>query len=430
MKVFSGRQKTSFGVLASSILVLVFTAVLLLSGFVYAEDSRIETSEGETLVTIHENGNKKVVVVSGGTIADAIKKAGIEVHESDNVEPSLDQELIASEYRVNIYQSRPVLIIDGFTKRQITTALQTPSQIVEEADISVRSEDNLSLEKADLFKDGSSLKVVVDRAKPVKVTLFGKEAVMYTHATTVEEFLNEKEIALSADDRVSLPLNATLDSLQSLKIWREGRQTITVEEEVAFDIRNEYDADRSVGYSAVKQEGVAGSKLVTYDVIVVDGEVTQQTAVSEVFTKQPVEQIVILGSKYTATTTSENEDIAWKFFISQGFTPEQAAGIMGNLQQEHRFNTSDVPGGLGIAQWIGGRRAALMQWENYFSINTQLNYIMYEFNNKEYRAYNAVKKANTVEEATRAFQNQYERCGICREQTRISYAHMYYARYR
>lgn len=425
-----GRQKASWGVLVSSIIMLVFTAVFLLSNFVYAEDNQTKASEGETLVTIHEGGLSTVVVVPGGTIEDALKKAGVEVDESDNVEPGLEQELIASEYRVNIYRSRPVVIVDNFTKHQITTALQTPSQIVEEAGIKVRSEDKLSIQKADLFRDGAGLKVVIERAKPIKVSLFGKETTMYTHAETVEDFLVEKEIELGPNDRASIPLNERIDGNETLKIWREGHQTITVEEEVGFTVRNEYDADRPVGYSEIKQNGVVGSKLVTYDIVITDGEITEREVVSEVITKQPVDQIKVLGSKYIATTPSQNEAIAWNFFIEKGFTPEQAAGIMGNLQQEHRFNTSDVPGGLGIAQWLGGRRAALMQWENYLDIHTQLNFMMYEFNNKEYRAYNAIKRANTIEEATRAFQNHYERCGICREQTRISYAHMFYARYR
>jgi uncharacterized protein YabE (DUF348 family) len=321
MKIFVGRQKTSFGVMAAAVFMLIFTAVLLLSSFAFAEDAQVKTHEGETLLTIHENGSKKVIVADGGTIGDAIKKAGIEINENDNVEPSLDQELIASEYKVNIYRTRPVVVIDGFNKRQITTALQTPQQIVDEADIVVRDEDNLSLEKADLFRDGAGLKVVIDRAQAIKVILFGKETTMYTHAGTVQEFLDEKEISLGENDRVSLGLNSSINTSEVLKIWREGKQTITVEEEVEFSVKNEYDADRPVGYSSVKQEGVVGSKLVTYDVVIVDGEINERLVLSEIITTQPVERIVILGAKSNVSYSADKEQLMAAAGIKQSDFP-------------------------------------------------------------------------------------------------------------
>ena len=123
-----------------------------------------------------------------------------------------------------------------------------------------------------------------------------------------------------------------------------------------------------------------------------------------------------------------NEQIAWNYLI-QRFTKEQAAGIMGNLRQEHNFKTDDVPSGLGIAQWLGARREQLIQRGNYSDINVQLDYIVWELENTESRASTQLRAQTTVEGATRAFQNYYERCGDCRESQRIQYAIEYYNRY-
>lgn len=95
---------------------------------------------------------------------------------------------------------------------------------------------------------------------------------------------------------------------------------------------------------------------------------------------------------------------------------------MGNLQQEHGFKTDDVPGGLGIAQWLGGRRANLLARKNPFSIHTQLQFMLDEMNGPESAAGKAVRSAQTVKQATIAFQNIYERCGYCVQDQRISYA--------
>lgn len=124
-----------------------------------------------------------------------------------------------------------------------------------------------------------------------------------------------------------------------------------------------------------------------------------------------------------SAATLDNEGIAWNFLISNGFTRNQTAGIMGNLQQEHNFNTSDVAGGLGIAQWLGGRRANLMARADYTNISVQLQFLLDELNGPENGAMVAIKASGSVEGATVAFQNKFERCGLCAEGTRIKYAY-------
>lgn len=105
---------------------------------------------------------------------------------------------------------------------------------------------------------------------------------------------------------------------------------------------------------------------------------------------------------------------------------------MGNLTQEHHFNTSDVPvEGLGIAQWTGGRRDALMQRGNYLDIHTQLQYLADELNSTEQIAGEAIRSANTVADATIAFQNKFERCNPrwCMQDQRIGYANQLLEKY-
>ncbi len=59
---------------------------------------------------------------------------------------------------------------------------------------------------------------------------------------------------------------------------------------------------------------------------------------------------------------NDNIKIAFEYFTLKGLTPEQSAGIVGNLIQESNVNpfAEENPGtdsgGKGIAQWTGGRR--------------------------------------------------------------------------
>jgi len=107
-----------------------------------------------------------------------------------------------------------------------------------------------------------------------------------------------------------------------------------------------------------------------------------------------------------------NENIVWDFLITR-YTRNQTAGIMGNLQQEHNFQTS----GDGLAQWNGGRKARLMAMPDPYNIYTQLNFLVMEMNES------GLILPDDVVGSTRTFQNQFERCGVCNEIARINYAY-------
>lgn len=119
-----------------------------------------------------------------------------------------------------------------------------------------------------------------------------------------------------------------------------------------------------------------------------------------------------------------NEAIVWNRLIAEGFSREQTAGIMGNLQQEHNFQTD----GDGLAQWTQGRLANLLARPNHRDINVQLDYMMEELNG----GYSHVKQevlVSGLDGALLAFQNKYEKCGICMEEKRFMYAYQILGKY-
>ena len=150
---------------------------------------------------------------------------------------------------------------------------------------------------------------------------------------------------------------------------------------------------------------------------------TSEPAVTEVAVEEPAPAAPV-AAPVVNTSSLDNETIIWNRLISEGYTREQTAGIMGNLQQEHNFKTDDVPGGLGIAQWMGGRRSALMARGDYLNINVQLDHLIHELNTTE-SASKAAIVVSGLEGATEAFQNKFERChpAYCHLNQRINYAY-------
>jgi hypothetical protein len=124
---------------------------------------------------------------------------------------------------------------------------------------------------------------------------------------------------------------------------------------------------------------------------------------------------------------------AYDFFIKKGFTPEQAAGIVGNLQAEsgsnldNLFNPNDkgLPS-YGIAQWRGSRADAFRNlngvYPNEGSLDQQLEFILYELNTTEGRANEALRASTSAAEAAEVFDKLYERSDGSTIQTRINNA--------
>jgi len=109
----------------------------------------------------------------------------------------------------------------------------------------------------------------------------------------------------------------------------------------------------------------------------------------------------------------------FNFFRSAGFTDAQAAAWVGNLSQESGLSTTIVngaSGATGLAQWLGGRLVGLKNFaadrnQNWTSLKTQLDYILYELNGPESAAAAAIRGADTLKEAVDAIAFRYERMG-------------------
>ena len=107
---------------------------------------------------------------------------------------------------------------------------------------------------------------------------------------------------------------------------------------------------------------------------------------------------------------------AYDFFVSKGYTPEQSLGIIGNLMQESYADLrtkvkGDNDASYGIAQWRDSRLKDLkrVRKDDWDTLDGQLEFIHWELNNTESRAYSKLKEARTPEEAALLFSKWYER---------------------
>lgn len=284
------------------VVVIVATVLGVAVSQVRADDNSGSESTDERIITLYDRGVEQSFMTTAKTVGDALKEAGIEVDARDRVEPSLSETLVADKYSVNVYRARPLLIVDGSRRNVVMTAAQVPYQIAKDAELTLHPEDIATLEQSNnILVDRATERFVVDRATEFKLTLYGETFTARTQAETVGDMLKEKDINLGDKDKVSAHVNDPIEAGMSLRVWREGKQTITVKEEIDFDVEQIQDANREAGYRQVRTAGEKGEAVVTYEVTIRDGKEVSRKKITSVTKKAPVKQVEVVGAKFKYT---------------------------------------------------------------------------------------------------------------------------------
>ena len=259
------------------------------------------STEGR-IITLHDDGVDKGFMTKQTTLREALKEAGVRLDARDRTEPGLDEKLVASSYQVNIYRARPVLIRDGSSETKIVTAYRTAKQIAKQAGITVHDADKTTLSPSkDPIADGTVEVMNIERATAFTFEFYGKVTQDYTMARTIGDMLKEKRITMGKDDGISPSVSTPITAGMTVKLWRNGVQTITTEEDVAFTTRQVKDADHKVGYKQVQIKGENGKRTVTYEINIQKGVEVSRKEVNSNVTKQPVEQVEVVGTKFSNT---------------------------------------------------------------------------------------------------------------------------------
>ena len=329
----------------STKIMLTAGAILTLVGGLFfvnqalADTAKPVAKAGERLVNIYDRGVEKTIVTKARTVREALKLAKISIDErQDVVEPGLDSEMVAEKYNVNIFRARPITIVDGNKRLKITTAEQTPALIAKAAGLEVFTEDKTALGKGDnIVVDGADTVMKVERASVVNFVLYGKESVVRTHAKTVGELLKDKNITLQKDDTLSVDRSSRIVPGMKIELWRNGKQTVTVEEDVKFQTEKVQDANRDLGYREVKQAGENGKKNVTYEIEMKNGVEVSRKEIASVVTKESKKQIEIVGAKSSNTFSGSFSEALARLRSCEGsYTSNTGNGYYGAYQFDKR----------------------------------------------------------------------------------------------
>lgn len=250
------------------------------------------------IVIVNHDDQRQIVPTDEKTVGSLLHRLGIALAPGDRVEPAKDAPITGDNFLVNVYRSVPVVIIDGASQTMVSSAAATPRSVVTSTKTTLYAEDTVTPELTDNFLLQKSVgsRVVIDRATPVAVQLYGKPLSLRTHATTVAALLKEKGVKLDKKDTVRPALDTPLTAGIAVSVVRNGIQVVTIDETVPAPVQTIIDTSLSFGSSAVRQEGSPGKVTNTYQIKVENGVEVSRTLLQSVKVVDPVTRIVAKGN--------------------------------------------------------------------------------------------------------------------------------------
>jgi uncharacterized protein YabE (DUF348 family) len=379
MRSLSRNSTIPYGPIAA-----LFCLVALVFGIIYASRAHAESEQapvagGQHLITLHDNGQDRGILTTADTLRQAFKDAHIQIDPNDLVEPGLDEVLVATHYDVNVYRARPVTVIDGSLRTKILSPYQTPEQIVKHANVTLQDEDITVISaNDDMVSQGAGLQVSVDRATAFSLVLYGKRIDAFTQGATVAEMLKQKAVKLSKNDMLSVPASTPITPGMTVELWREGKQTISVDEDVAFTTEKIQDADRELGYKEVKTPGVAGKRTVSYEIEMKNGKEITRQEIQSVTTKESVKQVEVVGAKLpTPTNPTEAQELGHQMMLAYGYGEDQWPCLYNLWMRESGWRTTagnQSSGAYGIPQALPASKMASVAPDYLTNAATQITW--------------------------------------------------------
>ncbi len=279
-------------------LILVIALFVALSLYWIYSSKHAIVNNNSKIVIINNHGKTITVPTVQSNIPSLLSSLNISLAKGDVIEPNINTPINQDNFRINIYRARPVEIVDGNNKTFSYSAALTPRAIASQVGVTAYPEDYLTvLPSINFIKDNSiGERIVINRATPVNLNIYGTPTLIRTHATTVGQLASQNKIILAKGDSLSPSVNTPITQNLGVFLTHHGTNIINTTENIPMATQTVEDNSLAYGTSSIRQQGSDGIKTVTYTINLINGKEVSRSVIQSITTKQPVTQIVVQGT--------------------------------------------------------------------------------------------------------------------------------------
>lgn len=245
------------------------------------------------------DGENTTVINTMNLSQDAIlSQAGIELGKNDKV---VVTENSGSGYEVSIMRAFNVdLEADGDVK-SVKFNEGTVADALKAAGVKIGKTDSVTPAAGTLLEP--DMKIKVERWYNISISDGGKTTSNDVPEGTVGEALEFLGIKLTANDKVSVDLDSRVKDDLKFKIDRVTYKTTHTAQSIDYKTVEKKTDDLYAGETQVQTEGKEGEKLITSKLTYVNGKLTSADVISKKTTKKAVNKVVLVGTAKRPETT-------------------------------------------------------------------------------------------------------------------------------
>ncbi len=261
--------------------------ILVEEGGKYIVKRSVDVSFEETDLTAYE----------GETVEQILNNNEVVLNEKDIVTPELDT-IINTATEIDVQYYNEVLINYGAKTIETYTYDADVQMAYDNAEIAPHAKDIVKESTTDEY----DLVIEITKAKNVELYINGEPTEIYTHAETVGDLLTEENVVFTHElETVNFDLDQELMTNMNVRVELLRTVEETIEVEIEYDTVTKTDSSEYQGTSYVESHGENG--VMTQDVIqtYIGDEVISTEVIGEEVTKEPVDEVVVKGTKQNIT---------------------------------------------------------------------------------------------------------------------------------
>ncbi len=191
--------------------------------------------------------------------------------------------------------NKSVSVVVNGQETVVSTKQWVLERLLDEQAITIGPHDKLSMPLNAALKDGD--RVVIEQAVPVTVKADGQVKTFYTTERTVGAAVEEANIILRSQDEVVPALNTKLAAETEITVVRVDKHRMQTEQPMPFTVVKKEDPSLEKGKEKVVQQGKQGTIVAQYEKVYENGVLVEKKLLTKFMSESKRDQIVAVGTK-------------------------------------------------------------------------------------------------------------------------------------
>ena len=296
-------------------------------------------------ITLSVDGQTQTVHTFAGTVGAVLAADGISTGSRDVVSPAPGA-TASDDTTITVHYGRPLSVSVNGVATKTWVHYPTVAEALQELGVRTSGANSSKPLSADIPRSGMT-GLVVYTLRHITFLVDGKSVQLATTAATVTAAMAQAGIVLHNQDAPSVAASSVPSDGETISINRITGTTETKQVSIPFKTTKVNDSSAYTGTSTVTTQGVDGEETVTYAVLVVNGVKQAPKRVSESVTKQPVDEVLSVGTKALPSSAA---DLNWAALANceSGGNPAENTGNGFYGMYQFTVSTWDSLGGSGL----------------------------------------------------------------------------------